>query len=188
VRSIAVANEIKSAVLHEKFGEHSTLILVDEDYNIHTLTSDDACFHFMLEDVELPNFRHRRCSSSGVYEATRRGYQGYYQAMDGLQLIRDYQERQKAPKKTTPEFPLEVWCDSVYPHIFRDAEGVDHEWPDKDSAWPEVGKIYAARSWQDDPSIEDGCYRIKDENGQERDCPATFFRVLRSERTPQYLY
>jgi hypothetical protein len=180
-----MGKEIKSAVLHEKFGEHSTLIIVDEEYNIHTLTSDDATFYFMLQDVDLPNFKHRRASGSHVYEASRKHYGGYYQAHEALALIGEYRECQDVDKRTTPAFPLEVWCDDVYE--FTDmTEGNEHEWPEAGSEWPEVGKLYIARSWRDDPSIRKGYYRTQDENGEEHEYPEGFFRVLRDDRRPSH--
>ena len=55
-------SEVKSAMLHEYQGEHGTLIMVTEDYEIHTMTSDENHLREILAlfDAELPNFRSRR--------------------------------------------------------------------------------------------------------------------------------
>lgn len=173
--------EIKGAVLHEKFGQHSTLIVVDEDYNIHTLTGEDATFHFMLQDVELPNFSHRRVSSSGTYEANRRGYCGYYGGGYAIELIGEYRERQKAAKKTTPEFPLEVWCENKHDFI----DHTDDRIEDVDAAdypWLKNGKTYTAISSQDDATVRKGYYRIRDDDGKEYEAPVFWFRALNNRR------
>lgn len=174
-----MAREIKSAVLHEKFGEHSTLIIVDENYNIYTLTGGDDTFHFLLQGVDLPNFSHRRVSGGQVYEANRRGYGGYYQgSREALDLIKECRERQKAPTVATAGFPLEVWCEDKYD--FTDCTGYeDKEFYATDYSWLEVGKLYAAAYWRDDHSIAKGCYRIKTADGEEYEAPEGYFRQLR---------
>ena len=174
-----MAKEIKSAVLHEKFGEHSTLIIVDEDYNIHTLTADDEVFHFLLQDVELPNFKHRRASGDRVYEANNHEYKGYYGgATEALNLIRGERERQEVFVDAPEGFPYEVWCERK--HDFTDCTGYeDVEVHAHDYPWLQVGKVYPAAYWRDDHSIAKHCYRIKCEDGTEREAPDTYFRVLR---------
>ena len=174
-----MAKEIKSAVLHEKFGEHSTLIVVDEDYNIHTLTGDDATFHFLLEGVELPNFIHRRGSADHLwYEVNRHEYRGYYHAEEALNLIRGERERQEVYVDAPPGFPYEVWCRDK--HDFTDCTDYeDREVHAHDYPWLEVGKVYPAAYWRDDHSIAKHCYRVRCEDGTEREAPDSYFRVLR---------
>lgn len=54
--------EVKAALLHEYEGEHGTLIMVDEDYRIHTMTSEDGHLREIMDlaGTKLPNFASRR--------------------------------------------------------------------------------------------------------------------------------
>lgn len=90
--------QVKSAVLSSSYESNgwAVLTLVDEDYEIHTISGHIESLRLILQDIELPNFEWRHASDGGVWKSGEAGYQGRYHTQ-GLDLIYQYDENRVTP-------------------------------------------------------------------------------------------
>ena len=89
-----MAKEIKSAMLREWRNGFSCLIVVDEDYDIHTVSAESETMSVFLEGVELPNFKWLRSSDDYVYFAKGHQFNGYYNPEDAFELLKPYYKKE----------------------------------------------------------------------------------------------
>ena len=87
--------EIKRAVLYTNDQGFSQLNLVDEDYEIHSVTGAVETLRLILQDVDLPNYTWRHSSDGRSYYADGPKYKGRYTGR-GMSLIDQYRKKSDA--------------------------------------------------------------------------------------------
>jgi hypothetical protein len=91
--------EVKSALLQSFQGGEAVLVIVDEDYELHTITADVNTLCLILEGADLPGLRWRHSTKDpAIRVVERRGgeYRHRAQGGDALGLIEEYRKRKAA--------------------------------------------------------------------------------------------
>ncbi len=88
-------SEVKNAVLFTNDSGFAQLNLVDENYEIHSLTGPVETLRIILQGVELPNYTWRHSSDGRTYHAEGPRYKGRYGGR-GMALIDQYRKKSDA--------------------------------------------------------------------------------------------
>jgi hypothetical protein len=84
--------EVKSAMLRTWHDEKGVLTLVDEHYEIHSISGSVEVMRLLLQDVELPNFKWVHSSDGRAYYAEGHEYKGRYDGSFSLKVLDQYRK------------------------------------------------------------------------------------------------